>query len=73
MRDRFVLAPRTYRATANQSETVRVDGEAYNLLVEMANSSNLNLRQIVSKAIVFAYEHLEYRSEEENQQEEELS
>jgi hypothetical protein len=37
-----------------------VSREANNTLVDMANESVMSLSQIASKAIMFAFEHLEY-------------
>ncbi len=59
--DRFVLAPLQRPYTDNKKgETVRVSKEAYNTLVDMANESSMSMSQIVSKAIMFSYDHLEY-------------
>lgn len=59
--DRFVLAPLRRPYTDNKKgETVRVSKEAYNTLVDMANESSMSMSQIVSKAIMFSYDHLEY-------------
>ena len=68
--DKFVLAPIKRRYTDNKKgETVRVSKEAYNTLVDMANESVMSLSQIASKAIMFAYEHLEYGYEEKEEEE----
>lgn len=65
-KDRFVLEPIKRGYTDNKhGETVRVSMKAYNTLVDMANESTMSMSQIVSKAIMFAYEHLEYGYEME--------
>ena len=59
--DKFVLTPIKREYTENKKgETVRVSREAYNTLVDMANESVMSMSQIASKAIMFAFEHLEY-------------
>ena len=64
-KDKFVLAPLKREYTDNKKgETVRVSKDAYNTLVDMANESSMSMSQVVSKAIMFAYEHLEYGYEE---------
>lgn len=65
-KDKFVLAPIKRPYTDNKKgETVRVSKDAYNTLVDMANESSMSMSQIVSKAIIFAYERLEYGYERE--------
>lgn len=67
-KDRFVLAPIKREYTDNKKgETVRVSKDAYNTLVDMANESSMSMSQIVSKAILFAFEHLEYGYETEDE------
>lgn len=64
--ERFVLTPLKRTYTENKKgETVRVSKDAYNTLVDMANESSMSMSQIVSKAIIFAYERLEYGYERE--------
>ena len=68
-RDKFVLAPIKRPYTDNKKgETVRVSKTAYNTAVDMANESSMSMSQIVSKAIMFAYEHLEYGYENEEEE-----
>ena len=68
-RDKFVLAPLKREYTDNKKgETVRVSKDAYNTAVDMANDSSMSLSQVVSKAIMFAYEHLEYGYEKEEEE-----
>lgn len=63
---KFILAPIKRPYTDNKKgETVRVSKDAYNTLVDMANESSMSMSQIVSKAIMFAYENLEYGYEKE--------
>lgn len=65
-KDRFVLAPIKREYTDNKKgETVRVSMTAYNTLVDMANESTMSMSQIASKAIMFAFDHLEYGYEKE--------
>lgn len=60
-KDRFVLTPLRRTYTENKKgETVRISKDAYNTLVDMANESTMSMSQIASKAIMFAFEHLEY-------------
>lgn len=68
-KDKFILAPirRTYTEN-KKGETVHVSMTAYNTLVDMANESVMSLSQIASKAIMFAYEHLEYGYEKEDEE-----
>lgn len=68
-KDKFILAPikRTYTEN-KKGETVRVSKDAYNTLVDMANESTMSMSQIASKAIMFAYEHLEYGYEKEEEE-----
>ena len=64
--EKFVLTPLKRTYTENKKgETVRVSKDAYNTLVDMANESTMSMSQIVSKAIIFAYERLEYGYERE--------
>lgn len=64
--ERFVITPLKRTYTENKKgETVRVSKEAYNTLVDMANESTMSMCQIASKAIMFAFEHLEYGYEKE--------
>lgn len=68
-KDKFLLAPIKREYTDNKKgETVRVSKDAYNTLVDMANESVMSLSQIASKAIMFAYEHLEYGYEKEEEE-----
>lgn len=65
-KEKFVLTPLKRTYTENKKgETVRVSKDAYNTLVDMANESSMSMSQIVSKAIIFAYERLEYGYEKE--------
>ena len=65
-KDRFILAPLKREYTENKKgESVRINKEAYNTLVDMANESTMSMCQIASKAIMFAFEHLEYGYEKE--------
>lgn len=60
-KNRFVLTPLKREYTENKKgETVRVSKDAYNTLVDMANESTMSMSQIASKAVMFAFEHLEY-------------
>lgn len=71
-REKFILEPiRRQHTERSNGEVVRISKEAYNVLVDMANESVLNLGQVASKAILFAQEHLEYGYE--NNKEEEVS
>ena len=66
---KFILAPIKREYTENKKgETVRVSKDSYNTLVDMANESSMSMSQIVSKAIMFAYEHLEYGYEKEDEE-----
>ena len=66
---RFVLTPLKRTYTENKKgETVRVSKDAYNTLVDMANESTMSMSQIASKAIMFAFEHLEYGYEKEEEE-----
>lgn len=67
-RDTFVLAPLKREYTENKKgETVRISKDAYNTAVDMANDSSMSLSQVVSKAIMYAYKHLEYGYEREEE------
>lgn len=67
--EKFVLTPLKRTYTENKKgETVRVSKDAYNTLVDMANESTMSMSQIASKAIMFAYEHLEYGYEKEEEE-----
>lgn len=69
LQDKFILAPLKRTYTENKKgETVRVSMTAYNTLVDMANESTMSMSQIASKAIMFAYEHLEYGYEKEEEE-----
>ena len=68
-KDKFVLAPLKRQYTDNKKgETVHISKDAYNTAVDMANESSMSMSQIVSKAIMFAYEHLEYGYEKEEEE-----
>lgn len=65
-KDKFILTPIKREYTDNKKgEVVRVSKDSYNTAVDMANESSMSMSQIVSKAIMFAYEHLEYGYEKE--------
>lgn len=67
--EKFVLTPLKRTYTENKKgETVRVSKDAYNTLVDMANESTMSMSQIASKAIMFAYERLEYGYEKEDEE-----
>lgn len=67
--EKFLLTPLKRTYTENKKgETVRVSKDAYNTLVDMANESTMSMSQIASKAIMFAYEHLEYGYEKEEEE-----
>ena len=69
-KDKFILAHLKREHTDNKKgETVRVSKDAYNTAVDMANESSMSLSQVVSKAIMFAAEHLEYGYEEKEGEE----
>lgn len=69
VQEKFVLTPLKRTYTENKKgETVRVSKDAYNTLVDMANESTMSMSQIASKAIMFAYEHLEYGYEKEEEE-----
>ena len=66
--EKFVLTPLKRTYTENKKgETVRVSKDAYNTLVDMTNESTMSMSQIASKAIMFAFEHLEYGFEKEEE------
>lgn len=67
--EKFVLTPLKRTYTENKKgETVRVSKDAYNILVDMANESTMSMSQIASKSIMFAFEHLEYGYEKEEEE-----
>lgn len=67
--EKFVLTPLRRTYTENKKgETVRVSKDAYNTLVDMANESTMSMSQIASKAIMYAFEHLEYGYEREEEE-----
>lgn len=53
--------------TNTDRTTIRVSVEAYNTLVDMANESTMAIGKIASKAIMYAYEHLEFEEEGEEE------
>ena len=64
----FVLKGKkfSYKSKQNvESVTIRVTPGAYNALVDMANESTLSIRNIASKAILFAYSNLVIDREED--------
>lgn len=66
--NKFILTPIKRTHTENKKgKTVRVSKDAYNTLVDMANESTMSMSQIASKAIMFAFEHLEYGYEREEE------
>ena len=68
-KDKFILTPIKRGYTDNKKgEVVRVSKDAYNTAVDMTNESSMSMSQIVSKAIMFAYEHLEYGYEKEEEE-----
>ena len=58
--DAFVLTRPKTVYTQTSRPTVKITAEAYNLLVDMTNESCMPLSHIASKAIQYAYEHLEF-------------
>ena len=64
--DKFILTAKRKEYASNSRDTlVRLNVEAYNTLVDMANDSIMPMSQIASKAIMFANEHLAYEESEE--------
>ena len=67
--NKFVLTPiRREHTDSKKGEVVRVGKDAYNVLVDMANESTMSISQIASKAIMFAFENLEYGYEKEDEE-----
>lgn len=56
----FKLKRRKLEHSNGERNTVRLTNEAYNVLVDMANESTISMSKIASKAVMYAYEHLEY-------------
>lgn len=48
----------------NKSKPIKVTSEAYNVVVDMYNDSQLSMSQIVSMAIMYAYENAVYDKED---------
>ena len=70
MADKFILKPIKRQNTKNgKGAMVRLHKDAYNILVDITNESAFSMSQISSKAIMFAYEHLEYGYEEKESEE----
>ena len=59
-KDAFILSRPKARYTTSNSPVVKITAESYNLLVDMTNESCLPLSHIASKAIQYAYDHLEF-------------
>lgn len=49
----------------DQKAVVKITGEAYNLLIDMANESGMPLSKVASKAIKYASENVCYERSEE--------
>lgn len=62
---KFILSPRKIKyAKHKDGAKVRILSEAYNTLVDMANSSTMPMTKIASQAIQFAFDNLVYQEEE---------
>ena len=62
---KFILSPRKIKYAKHKDEAkVRISSEAYNTLVDMANSSTMPMTKIASQAIQFAFDNLVYQEEE---------
>ncbi|MFV0527734.1 MAG: hypothetical protein ACK5MN_03290 [Lachnospiraceae bacterium] len=59
-----IIMPARRMGYAGQQAVIRLTPEAYNALVDIYNESTLSLRQIASKLIIAAAEHVEYEKEE---------
>lgn len=64
-KDAFVLKRPKVSYTQKSRPTIKISSEAYNLLVDMTNESCMPLSHIASKAIQYAYEHLEFEERSE--------
>ena len=66
----FVL-PAKKRKPSNsiRGEVIRISTDAYNILVEMSNDSNLQMNRIASNAIEYAFENLVFEDEEREDEE----
>jgi len=66
--DKFILEAKKKEYASNSRDTlVRLNMEAYNTLVDMANDSVMPMSQIASKAIMYANKHLAYEESEEEE------
>lgn len=63
---KFCLNPRKKHFTNKKYEVVRISGEAYNALVDMANESTFSMMNIASKAILFAHDKVSYEEGEDD-------
>ena len=62
---KFVLPAKKRKPSENpRGEVIRINTEAYNLLVEMSNDSTLPIGRIAAEAIKYAYDNLAYEEEE---------
>lgn len=52
-----------------RGEVILISTDAYNILVEMSNDSNLPMNRIASKAIEYAFENLVFEDEEREDEE----
>ena len=61
-KDNFVLQRRRLEYSNTNRNTIKISQEAYNSLVDMANESSMPMKDIASQAIVYAFNHLEYKT-----------
>lgn len=61
---KFRLNPKKKHFTDKKYEVVRISGDAYNALIDMANESTFSMMHIASKAILFAQENVSYEEGE---------
>lgn len=62
--DAFILTRNKVEYTNSTRPVIRVSKEAYNILADMVNESNMSMSQVASQAIKFAYDHLEFENKE---------
>lgn len=61
MSDEFILTGKKLKyAKDGDLPTIRISKDAYNALVDMVNESGLSIKEVASKAVMYANEHLRY-------------
>ena len=65
MTQKFILPrPKRHYKQHNSQMVIKINAEAYNALIDMASESGRPIKDIASKAIIYASQNVQYEDEE---------